>query len=929
MNTPTSTSSARPHSSSRVQRPSSSLSQRPQSSLSSARPVSSASLRPHSRISTRPNSRLSRPATRQSTRLLPLCQSLVTQVTALSPDIDDENFRTAVDFVSKNLEYSIKAGASTDMTAMDKHFRGYHVLKASINSHDGLADALQESYHKVKQQAKELTDLDERIKLSHLPDHLQLLILCPTIEPPAPITWKEILAAEPFEGQHWEGVYGLPAGSTVEGWETRSDGSTPSLSPWDEDDSLDSDTSPSLEDLSPPVIGTPGESNSQYRVHRQQSHFELIERLKTQQYWREDWKIDVDVSRPFDIGDPSTLGPAMLRVLGESATLALVGPEREVRAKHLSETFCRLWGMSEESDDLHYSGYIFLGAFSDSTASTALYVNSPVVDPRRFRTDDNYSGCGDPLTVSLLSLEKEVRDTFSGTFDVVLDILHRLVGYICQSPSRLDQAVWNMPNMPTQLPSAVVSALLLDLLLQAAEEQWSMGNVSASNSLATVFAKTAESIWRMIGKWLKDGMPVRNVWDFLDDIRALDEEFFIEDNELPLMDPDLWADGYVLRSPVVLEDGERKQSAVPAFLGPVVDHVLGAGKAVGLLRMMGIHFFSENVAEEEHPLLDWNTFAQLFESKCNEFERFEVVVTFDIGGALSVLSRCWPATITGDVISNFTDVILAKMDSQQAWNDFHFLNSAFRDVLESTKSDWIDASLIRLSYRGTKAATISNTVKAIDGLLVEYALPFPLTYIFTPSVLQNYCSLFVFLLQVIHVQVLKFKSAFKKAKSLDEIIKLHDDQCTSSLSKAILSILDMCIHFRTFFTTFAGDTTHDISRLSISMRRHRSRRQRRQRKDVIGFSAPLLTDIEDDSDTDTDVDMDADLTGRREAFEPSFSVASSYAEGDFSTRLEKLSEELDGLVRYVRRGVENLARGTSDAASAFGVLAFTLEDWDS
>lgn len=88
------------------------------------------------------------------------------------------------------------------------------------------------------------------------------------------------------------------------------------------------------------------------------------------------------------------------------------------------------------------------------------------------------------------------------------------------------------------------------------------------------------------------------------------------------------------------------------------------------------------------------------------------------------------------------------MDSQQAWNDFHFLNSAFRDVIESTNSHWIDASLIRLSHRGSKAATISNTVKAIDGLLVEYALPFPLTYIFTPGVLQNYCSLFVFLLQV-------------------------------------------------------------------------------------------------------------------------------------------------------------------------------------
>ena len=39
-------------------------------------------------------------------------------------------------------------------------------------------------------------------------------------------------------------------------------------------------------------------------------------------------------------------------------------------------------------------------------------------------------------------------------------------------------------------------------------------------------------------------------------------------------------------------------------------------------------------------------------------------------------------------------------------------------------------------------------MKSIDGLLVEYAVPFPLTYIFGPRVLQAYGSLFVFLLQI-------------------------------------------------------------------------------------------------------------------------------------------------------------------------------------
>src|SRR5882762_10294036 len=88
------------------------------------------------------------------------------------------------------------------------------------------------------------------------------------------------------------------------------------------------------------------------------------------------------------------------------------------------------------------------------------------------------------------------------------------------------------------------------------------------------------------------------------------------------------------------------------------------------------------------------------------------------------------------------------MDSQQPWSDFHFLNSAFGDVVDAGRTRWIESSLVRLSYRGNRDRMISRTVKSIDGLLVEYAVPFPLTYIFGPRVLQEYGSLFVFLLQI-------------------------------------------------------------------------------------------------------------------------------------------------------------------------------------
>lgn len=137
----------------------------------------------------------------------------------------------------------------------------------------------------------------------------------------------------------------------------------------------------------------------------------------------------------------------------------------------------------------------------------------------------------------------------------------------------------------------------------------------------------------------------------------------------------------------------------------------------------------------------------------------------------------------------------------------------------------------------------------------------------------------------------------------------------------------MALHFTDFFVTFAGDTTltHDVSRQSISIRGHRSRRQRRQRKNIIGF-VQSLHDSLDSSEDEDDFDVDA-----KEAPEPSFasSASMSYAEEDFSARMEKISSELDGLVRFLRRGVESLAGGASEAAPAFGVLAFAFEDWDN
>lgn len=119
-NRPTSSLSVRPSS-----RPGSSATQRPLSSLS-VRSGSRASVRPQSRFSERTHSRHAR------SRLIPLCQTLVSQITGLQEegtehDSDGETFREAVEHMVKALETSTinKAAVGVDMSVIDSRISGY------------------------------------------------------------------------------------------------------------------------------------------------------------------------------------------------------------------------------------------------------------------------------------------------------------------------------------------------------------------------------------------------------------------------------------------------------------------------------------------------------------------------------------------------------------------------------------------------------------------------------------------------------------------------------------------------------------------------------------------------------------------------------------------------------------------------------------
>ena len=122
----------------------------------------------------------------------------------------------------------------------------------------------------------------------------------------------------------------------MEGWEVQSSGSTPSLSPWEDDynhdDGSDSlSLAGSLTSMKPeenegpsPIEGGKSDRATLKDVPEHYKHRQVFEDLQARQYWRPEWRIQVDIDRPFSLGDHSTLAPSLNRIQ-KGSTLGIFG----------------------------------------------------------------------------------------------------------------------------------------------------------------------------------------------------------------------------------------------------------------------------------------------------------------------------------------------------------------------------------------------------------------------------------------------------------------------------------------------------------------------------------------------------------------------------------------------------------------------------
>ncbi|THH11716.1 hypothetical protein EW145_g475 [Phellinidium pouzarii] len=1029
-----------------------------------SRPSSVASHRTASRVSHRPVSRLSqRPSTRQSTRVAPLCQALVTQITGLYPD-KDADYDVVLDLVIRRIDSITKQAGGLDMHTALIHLKRFS-RKARIQSHSNLSEAFDICAEMLRVETEKRSDLDTEINAHRVPDHLQLLLLLSsppststleladdvvertsnTLSTSSALTWADILKEEPFEGQHWQGAYGMPPGSMAEQWEGEGSSDSSTLSPVSDSSSMDAlsevfsvfDTSASV-DLSvrsitspPPRMRTSQYSTQEERVAESLRLRNELETLQGQQYWRNSWHTDAEIERDFYLSEPSTLVSALAdrlsQMLPNSPKLLHLTPSAQQSIfsdfADLATSLACLRRFSslvlldtEELRSAQTNPSRTVEAFAEALELQIIQFEAWIAQREEMILRAHLQR-GKSTVVSLLSLKKGIRDEFSDLFVELLSILR----------SSFPGSAWlNRARILTHVRSSPssFSSRLLDTFFDAIQSRQSFGDAISASVLMRIFLQTAEPVWRMLGRWLSDGIFMPEARISTSDHVSLPAEFFIESNELSLTDPNFWKDGYGLRSQTLNESISVRHSGVPAFLRALAESLLSAGKSIGLLRILD---HSGSFERGDGPLSGavWPSFEK-FMSDLNVAAQPDksfpnsVFSAEDLSLLLSdhLLPICTSAGKAlhevlcvdcnfishlhaleslfllrkGDVMSDFCDLLFNAIDAKKMWTDFHFLNTAFRDAADSLKSQWIDTALVRLSYKHDKDSALYRSVRIFKGLVVQYTAPFPLIYIFDDRASRIYNAIFILLLQVrrakaaldnilvrgstansmrsqdelkvfyatrnkfswfvntflsflssyiLHVEVEHFHDSLQAASSLDGVIKLHREHLdsleklcllheeTSTLHRALLSIFDMSIVFSDYFVAFAGDTTLNTSRISAShSRRHRSRRLRRERRNVVSYAH--VSSFQGDEYETSDSDLDESLTPQelaQDSFSFAASLTGSFEEEDIFSRNEKMARDLDALVRFIRREVERLASSITGMRS-FGVLAFSLQDWD-
>ncbi|GAO52311.1 hypothetical protein SAICODRAFT_6457 [Saitoella complicata NRRL Y-17804] len=316
----------------------------------------------------------------------------------------------------------------------------------------------------------------------------------------------------------------------------------------------------------------------------------------------------------------------------------------------------------------------------------------------------------------------------------------------------------------------------------------------------------------------------------------------------------------------------------------------------------------------------------------------------------------------GLAIYNFTLGLFDKMDRGQQL-DRHILTRLVRSALQDAPVAGLAPERITavMNKRGL-GVTIRRNVTSLSAISVDYQLPPLLTHIFTPAAFEGYKKIFMFLTQlqrskyllgrlsliketdlvgtaldpksqsafyglrlklfwftsvmlhhlsvlVLELRMTKLHQAMEEAGDMDEMCRAHSafmkvvtEECFLSekmrpLYQAITSILNISVTLADSYMVYTGETTMNAS--SRSIRSISKRRRRRRPSDATS----------DESGSSNDEYADA-------------STYISFAEESWATKLEKMHASFERHFPFLQSGVAGLARIST---TMFGMLSESLD----
>lgn len=275
-----------------------------------------------------------------------------------------------------------------------------------------------------------------------------------------------------------------------------------------------------------------------------------------------------------------------------------------------------------------------------------------------------------------------------------------------------------------------------------------------------------------------------------------------------------------------------------------------------------------------------------------------------------------------------------------------------------------------------------RSVKILKSLSVDYILPWPVANIITKDSIQAYQRIYTFLMQVRRAKYVLSKQRLRKgrdwgieyededdhlgyairhnllwfinilyshltemvistttakmqkdlsaAKDVDAMITVHkssmsslEDQCLlsknlSPIHQAVISLLDLCIHFSDVQASRHGENQFDQTNRSFgssilgqdySSSRTKRRRRRRNKDGDISDEDDDDDDDEDEEDSDFD---EGNTTGNI-----------SFAESPYGHRLRSLKDQFNRLIAFVAAGLRGVGR--VDGQMSWEMLADRLE----